>query len=394
MLNIFNTVKMKLLILTICFSIGSGDIMPFNLTLYKMHNPIQLWLNKHEKQTVANYNLDLLPPFVTSTPASTTDDPCKYDPPKPDFRKPGRRISEAKCFEYIWERTNRENKNKKSDECLKLYQSKSMKIVPYITVIGGRDTFPGEFPHMGAVGWKVFHGTWIFMCGCTLISSKFTLTAAHCTKSRSDSRLASPIPEIVRLGDKNIIDIAYNLNEPIDAKILRIYSHPLYAAPKRYYDIALIEIAEISEFSKYVQPACLWSNFSTDDLGTSATLTGWGVVETATKKVSPELQAAVVDIVDSEQCDDLLSPFRSRHWCGIQEHQICAGKLAGGVDTCKGDSGGPLQMKIPLPESDEGSIHYVIGLTSFGFGCARSNQPGVYTRVSSFVDWIESIVWA
>ncbi|XP_050350270.1 serine protease snake-like [Nymphalis io] len=390
---IFNTFKMKLLILTICFLIGSGGSTPLNSTQNKMHDPMPLWLNKQVNQTVANYNLDLLPPFVTSTPASTTDDPCKYDPPKPDFRKPGRRISEAKCFEYIWERTNRENMNKKRDECFQIYLSKIKDLNTRYFTIGGRDTLPGEFPHMGAVGWRVVHGTWIFMCGCTLISSKFTLTAAHCTKSPRDSRLASPIPEIIRLGEKNIIDID-NFNEPIDAKILRIYIHPLYAAPKKYYDIAIIEIIEISEFSRYVQPACLWSNFSTDGLGTLATLTGWGVVDIVTKKESPELQAAVVDIINSEQCDDLLRPLWSRHWCGIQEHQICAGKLTGGVDSCQGDSGGPLQMKLPLPDSVEGSIYYVIGVTSFGFGCARSNLPGVYTRVSSFVDWIESIVWA
>lgn len=47
------------------------------------------------------------------------------------------------------------------------------------------------------------------------------------------------------------------------------------------------------------------------------------------------LQAAVVDIIDSQQCDNLLRPACYRHWCGIQEHQLCAGKLAGGVDACQ-----------------------------------------------------------
>ncbi|XP_034833573.1 plasminogen-like [Maniola hyperantus] len=94
-----------------------------------------------------------------------------------------------------------------------------------------------------------------------------------------------------------------------------------------------------------------------------------------------------------ELCNNLLRQSCHRQWCGIQEHQICAGKLAGGVDACQGDSGGPLQVKINLPESGEGSMHFVIGVTSFGIGCARPNLPGVYTRVSSFVDWIEGIVW-
>ncbi|CAH2087594.1 unnamed protein product [Euphydryas editha] len=334
--------------------------------------------------------------FPKSSP-KTTADPCKYNPSKPDFIKAGRRISESKCLEYIWERQNREAKRKNAFECYRRKIEKSEQKHPgsfrKTSAIGGRMTLPGEFPHMGALGWRVVKGTWIFKCGCTLISSKYTLTAAHCSKSPRDSNLVSQVPEIVRLGDKNIIDHFSNHQLPIDAKILRIIVHPKYSAPKKYFDIALVELVERRIFTSNVQPACLWPHSNTDILGTSATLTGWGVIETATRKVSPELQAAVVDIIDSQQCDSLLRPSCSRHWCGIEEHQICAGKLEGGVDACQGDSGGPLQIKINLTENLEGSMHFVIGVTSFGIGCARPNLPGVYTRVSSFVDWIESIVW-
>ncbi|CAH2087590.1 unnamed protein product [Euphydryas editha] len=330
---------------------------------------------------------------TTTTQATTTEDPCHYNPVKPDFRKPGRRISEAKCLEYQWERQNRADKETKRHECFINWLNSFVNQKPHF-VTGGRITSPGEFPHMGALGWRVINGTWIFMCGSTLISSKFMLTAAHCSKSPRDSNLVSLVPEIVRLGDKNIIDhIEIHFQEPIDAKILRIIVHPQYSSPKKYYDIALVEIVERREFSSNVQPACLWPHFNTDILGTSATLTGWGVIETATRKVSPELQAAVVDIIDSELCDSLLRPYCGRHWCGIEDHQICAGKLEGRIDACQGDSGGPLQVKMSLPDNQQGSMHFVIGVTSFGIGCARPNLPGVYTRVSSFVDWIESIVW-
>lgn len=67
---------------------------------------------------------------------------------------------------------------------------------------------------------------------------------------------------------------------PIDAKIIRIIVHPKYSAPKKYFDIALVEIEERREFTSNVQPACLWPQFNTDRLGKSATLTGWGVIET------------------------------------------------------------------------------------------------------------------
>ncbi|XP_045775532.1 trypsin-1-like isoform X4 [Maniola jurtina] len=319
--------------------------------------------------------------------------PCDpYDPPKPDFRSPGRRISQTKCLEYIWERKNRDDQNDRSKECMEHLRNTGFRKVQF--TIGGRNALPGEFPHMGALGWRAVAGTWVFKCGASLISSKFLLTAAHCSKATPlDTNIVSVDPEIVRLGDKNIIDTWSRGLNPIDAKILRIIVHPEYKAPKKYYDIAIIELEEERFFTSNVQPACLWSEFDTSKLGTSATLTGWGVIETARRLTSPTLQAAVVDIIDSELCNNLLKQSCNRQWCGIQEHQICAGKLAGGVDACQGDSGGPLQVKINLPYSREGSMHFVIGVTSFGIGCARPNLPGVYTRVSSFVDWIEGIVW-
>lgn len=82
----------------------------------------------------------------------------------------------------------------------------------------------------------------------------------------------------------------YNQQFPNDKEISRIIVHPQYAPPKKYNDIAIIEIVEeILEFTKLVQPACLWTKFDTSSLGAEATLTGWGVVNTSKKIVTSSL---------------------------------------------------------------------------------------------------------
>ncbi|VVC95342.1 unnamed protein product, partial [Leptidea sinapis] len=264
-----------------------------------------------------------------SNNANTTNPCTPYVPPVRNFNKMSKRLSEEKCFEYIWK--------------LK-----------------------------GALGWKAVAGTWIFKCGSTLISEKYLLTAAHCSQiPSSDRTVADTRPKIF-----------YNGHRPMDVRIKRIVNHPNYKPPKKYFDIALVETATNVVFTKFIQPACLWSDFDTKKLGAQATLTGWGVIETAGRKTSPELQAAVVDIIDSGLCDRLLRPSCNRHWCGLESHQICAGKLAGGVDACQGDSGGPLQVKIPLPKTSQGSMHNIIGITSFGIGCARPNLPECLEYIS------------
>ncbi|KAH9638099.1 hypothetical protein HF086_014960 [Spodoptera exigua] len=272
----------------------------------------------------------------------------------------------VKCYEYIWQLRVRHEKRLRAAKCaLELARSADPNKPVAVEAIGGHDTEPGEYPHMGSI-----FGPYLWNLGF-------------------DDLLA-----ITLLNGWSLTGYADNGLLPIqDAKIIKIIVHPKYAPPKKYYDIALMELAKDVQFTKFIQPACLWTNFNTAALGTEATLTGWGVVETNGRKTSPELQEAVVDIIDSDTCDRLLRPSCNRNWCGVREDQLCAGKLEGGVDACQGDSGGPLQVRIPIPITSEGLMHYVIGVTSFGIGCALPNLPGIYTRVSSYLDWIEPIVW-
>ncbi|KAI5643890.1 trypsin domain-containing protein [Phthorimaea operculella] len=319
-------------------------------------------------------------------------DPCdRKKLVMPDYSAPGKRIAEQKCEEYLWT-----VKSKLEEERLDDYCKNGQ---PQVVTIagGGRDAEPGEFPHMGAIGWKAVvatQGPWIYKCGSILISPKFVLTAAHCSKaSDRDSEIEDVIPKIIRFGATVIDERLHFDSVPVMRNISKIIVHPDYKSPKKYNDIALMELHEDVEFGRNIQPACLWHHFDTKLLGSEATATGWGVMKYYSRDLSPILQVVTLDSIDSKTCTELLKNHCNRLWCGVQDTQICAGKLAGGVDTCQGDSGGPLQVKIPLDWDLGGAMHYVIGVVSFGFGCLQENTPGIYTRVSAFVDWIEGHVW-
>lgn len=113
---------------------------------------------------------------------------------------------------------------------------------------------------------------------------------------------------------------------------------------------------------------------------------GWGrTAEGGTAaKILQELQ---LPVLDNEVCKNRYKKIGKL----ISEKQfneavLCAGVLTGGKDSCQGDSGGPLMA----PTKVDGQNHYYqIGIVSYGIGCARMDVPGVYTRVQTFIDWIQ-----
>lgn len=110
-------------------------------------------------------------------------------------------------------------------------------------------------------------------------------------------------------------------------------------------------------------------------VGRLATVAGWGYREEWGPS-SYKLEQAQVPIVSSEQCIELYGAGE------INERMLCAGYVTqGGTDACQGDTGGPLVIDGQL-----------VGLVSWGRGCARPNYPTVYCYVASLVDWIEETI--
>lgn len=253
-------------------------------------------------------------------------------------------------------------------------------------IIDGVEAEEGEFPFMAALGYEneeVGKG-YDYRCGASLISDNFLLTAAHCIPKQSR-------PVVALLGSQTLDSSSLGVVVPIK----EFYPHPDYRSSKSYNDIALIELDRKVENEPNVNPICLYSG--TEDLPNSVVLTaeGFGITDVDRQARSSVLMKVNLTTVALDKCNqsfaenNLLTNNR-RLSLGLIETQYCATGLENIEtkqigDTCQGDSGGPLQIV-----QDE--KFKLIGVTSFGNGCG-SNTPSVYTRVSRYIDWIESVVW-
>ncbi|XP_031842856.1 serine protease snk isoform X2 [Nomia melanderi] len=240
-------------------------------------------------------------------------------------------------------------------------------------VVGGVTATPNEFPHMVAMGKKTDEGFKI-ACGASLIAPEWILTAAHCTHGGSTDIL---------IGYHDL----RNTKGGISTTINETVRHPEYKPPSLYNDIALIKLNKVIQFNNRIKPACLYETY--ERVPAKAWISGWGNLEFLGES-SNTLQKAELEIIDNIKCalrhtDSLRLPN------GITPDMICAGAPSEkwSKDTCQGDSGGPLQIIHP----NNNCLFQLVGVTSFGLGCAFDNMPAVYTKVSHYINWIEDIVW-
>ena len=194
------------------------------------------------------------------------------------------------------------------------------------------------------------------LSGAVLISSRFVLTAAHC-----------------RDADKDFAIGPSKFSGGIESLIVNRTVHPLYDDFTYNNDIALFELADDITDIQYVK----LERTEINEPGQAMTVIGFGDTNPAEKETdfADYLHQVDVNYVSSDIC-------RRAHRGEIDDDMLCA--EAPNKDACYGDSGGPLL----LTPNDNSNDDRLVGIVSWGRGCADEEYPGVYSRISYFYDWI------
>ncbi|HBC3856404.1 TPA: serine protease [Vibrio parahaemolyticus] len=205
-------------------------------------------------------------------------------------------------------------------------------------------------------------------CGGSFLGGKYVLTAAHCVEGLN----ADDLDIVLGLYDQNRESQAQRI------AVNNIYSHTAYNSHTTNNDIALIEL-EHSVDSATIDLATP-EVLDSVRVGDKLHVAGWGNTSTTDRVYPTVLQQVDLEYVDRATCQNL-----SGNYSNVSDDGICAGYYWGGKDSCQGDSGGPLIV-------DYNGINKLLGVVSWGDGCAQPNAYGVYANVAHFQHngWIDS----
>ncbi|NXH06763.1 ENTK Enteropeptidase, partial [Loxia leucoptera] len=235
-------------------------------------------------------------------------------------------------------------------------------------IVGGNDARREAWP------WIVsLHFNFQPVCGASLVRDEWLVTAAHCVYGRQ----LKPSRWRAALGLYSQADLAQP--PTVVLNIDRIIINPHYMRETKDSDIALMHLQHKVQCTDYIQPICLPEKDQQFSPGINCSIAGWGSIRNEGPS-SDILQEAEVPLLSNEKCQQWMPKYN------ITANMLCAGYDMGGIDSCQGDSGGPLTF-------EDGDKWFLVGVTSFGEKCALPQRPGVYARVTMFVDWIKTIIY-
>ncbi|XP_035205874.1 serine protease filzig-like isoform X2 [Stegodyphus dumicola] len=241
-------------------------------------------------------------------------------------------------------------------------------------IVGGRKSHYLRWPWM--ISLRRYEGqAFKHKCGAALLNELWAITAAHCV----DGKLPNDV--MLRLGEYNL----YRTDESyphVERRIYMIVIHPNFDPVTYENDLALLRFYEPVQFRANIVPVCLPISVG-NIAGRTAVVTGWGRLSEE-GELPGSLHEVHMPILTNKECEDMYSAAGYSET--IRDVFVCAGVLSGGLDACEGDSGGPMVIR------GEKGHWTLVGLISWGMGCAAPKQPGVYTRITKFTDWINEII--
>ncbi|KAH8355027.1 hypothetical protein KR093_004158, partial [Drosophila rubida] len=230
-------------------------------------------------------------------------------------------------------------------------------------IVGGWETNITHFPHQVSVQMGTRH-----ICGGTIIAPSVIVTAAHCLVRSSE-----PLSYAIRAGST----LWASGGSYIRAR--RIVTHPQFNAPTHMNnDIALILLQKALVYSPYIKAIPVVTQADQVPPQAQLFVSGWGSTTVQKVVTAPRLHYTTVVQMDRQRC--------TQNYFGagtVTGSMFCAGSKSGlgDRDSCMGDSGGPLITSV--------AGHFkLLGIVSWGLGCANAQYPGVYTYVTAHANWL------
>jgi secreted trypsin-like serine protease len=250
-----------------------------------------------------------------------------------------------------------------------LYEDAGSMDLPPGKIVGGQVARPYEFPWQVSIRHKSSDGHY---CGGSIINEQWVVSSASCMGGETPATVSVVVGEH-EMGEISIVRQVHEVNS--------IFVHEDYRFRTHENDISVIKTSLGIVFSVQIQPICAPDPAVTYHYSLSQ-VSGWGTVDSGPGGETPlTLRYVTLNVTTQEFCQDAYNRDT------IYNDMICASDNVGGIerDACEGDTGGPLSVK------GSGAIFTLIGVVSWGNGCA-SGYPGVYSRVAYHAEWITDTI--